>query len=68
MGARLGEHEGRGLSRPSCFYGSVYGGSLPFNWVNVKDNATYNVRFKGELKARHTVMDFWNVSLTLEQV
>ena len=51
-----------------AFYGTVYGGSLPFDWMNVKDSATYNVRFKGELKARHTVMDFWYVSLTLEQV
>ena len=50
------------------FYASVFGGALSFNWTNVKENATFNVRFKGDLTARHTVMDFWNVSLTLEQV
>lgn len=50
------------------FYGAVYGGSLPFYWTNIKDSATYSVRFRGDLKARHTVMDFWNVSLALEQV
>ena len=51
-----------------AFYELVFGGSLPFNWTNVKDGKTYNVRFKGELKARHTVMSCWNVSVTLEQV
>lgn len=51
-----------------AFYSSVYGGSLPFNWTHWKEGQTYSVRFKGELKARHTVLDCWSVSCTLEQV
>lgn len=51
-----------------AFYYSVLGGSLSFNWRNVKDDTVYQVRFKGELQGRHTVLDCWNVSLTLEQV
>lgn len=51
-----------------AFYVSVYGGALSFMWANVKDQTNYQVRFRGELKGRHTVMDCWNVTLTLEQV
>jgi len=51
-----------------AFYYATYGGALAFHWTNVKEDANFYVRFKGDLKARHTVMDCWNVSLALEQV
>jgi phage-related protein len=50
------------------FYRQMKGGALSFSWTHPRNDTTFEVRFKGELNAKHTVMDFWNVALTLEQV
>jgi phage-related protein len=51
-----------------AFYRQMKGGALSFNWMHPRNGATFEVRFKGSLNAKHTAMDFWNVTLTLEQV
>jgi phage-related protein len=50
------------------FYKQMKGGALSFNWTHPRDDDTYEVRFRGVLNSKHTVMDCWNVTLTLEQV
>ena len=50
------------------FFRQMKGGALSFNWTHPRDGTAFEVRFKGALNARHTVMDCWSVSLTLEQV
>ena len=52
----------------SGFYDDRKGGSLPFSWTNSKRNATYTVRFKGDISAKYTDGGCWNVSLTLEEL
>jgi phage-related protein len=51
-----------------AFYVQTRGGALSFNWTNPTEGATFEVRFKGNIVSRHTVMDCWSVTLTLEQV
>jgi phage-related protein len=50
------------------FFRQMKGGALSFNWTHPRDKTAYEVRFKGSLNSKHTAMDCWNVSLTLEQV
>jgi hypothetical protein len=50
------------------FYKQMKGGSLSFNWKHSRENVLHEVRFKGPFSAKHTIMDHWNVTLTLEQV
>jgi phage-related protein len=50
------------------FFKQMKGGALSFNWTHPKNSTTFEVRFKGVLSAKHTVMDCYNVTLTLEQV
>ena len=44
------------------------GGTLAFGWRHPRENAVFQVRFEGPITGRHTVMDCWNVTLTLKQV
>jgi phage-related protein len=50
------------------FYKQMKGGALSFNWTHPRDGTAFEVRFKGAFNAKHTAMDCWNVTLTLEQV
>jgi phage-related protein len=51
-----------------AFYKQMKGGALSFNWTHPRDSAAFEVRFKGALNSKHTVMDCYSVTLTLEQV
>lgn len=50
------------------FYRGAYGGVSSFNWTHPRDGTSSEVRFKGVMRAKHTQMDFWSVTVTLEQV
>ncbi|MDR1977216.1 MAG: hypothetical protein LBQ42_00620 [Synergistaceae bacterium] len=50
------------------FYKQMKGGALSFNWTHPRDGTTFEVRFRGALNSKHTIMDCYNVTLTLEQV
>jgi phage-related protein len=60
----------RGAHYPTLrnFYKQMSGGALAFNWTHPRDGTTYEVRFRGQLSSRYNVLDFWNISVTLEQV
>lgn len=51
-----------------AFFIQMKGGSLSFGWTHPRESTTFEVRFRGDLSGRHTVMDCWNVTLVLEQV
>jgi phage-related protein len=50
------------------FFAQMYGGSLSFNWTHPTENTVFNVRFLNEIRASNQSYDFWNVSMTLEEV
>lgn len=50
------------------FYVAKKGGSLSFIWPNPIETENFTVRFNGEIAGKHTEMDFWSVSLKLEEV
>ena len=49
------------------FYLSVSGGSLVFSWKHPYEDTTFLVRFNGELKAKNSQRDYWDLSLTIEE-
>lgn len=50
------------------FFEQARGGTLDFGWRHPRENAIFRVRFEGPITGCHTVMDCWNVTLTLRQV
>ena len=51
-----------------AFYSARKGGGEAFTWRHPKENINLTVRFNGEFRAKHTELDFWNLSIKLEQV
>lgn len=50
------------------FYMNQKGGSLSFSWPNPMNGVMFTVRFVGELTAKTTELDFYAVTVKLEQV
>ena len=50
------------------FYMNQKGGSLSFSWPNPMNCVMFTVRFVGELTAKTTEVDFYAVTVKLEQV
>ena len=51
------------------FFIARLGGGEAFTWTHPKEGITFTVRFNGDsFRAKHTEMDFWNLSIRLEQV
>lgn len=50
-----------------AFYVAQHGGSLIFEWHHPYENTNYSVRFKGELKAKNSQLNYWNLTITLEE-
>ena len=50
------------------FYMNQKGGSLSFSWTNPMNGGVFTVRFVGELTAKTTEVDFYAVTVKLEQV
>ena len=51
-----------------AFYVSQKGGSLTFTWQNPIERTTFTVRFTGDITAKYTEVDHWNVTVRLEEV
>jgi len=50
------------------FYEVQKGGSLSFTWNNPLENQNFIVRFNGNLTAKYTDSDCWNITLKIEEV
>lgn len=51
-----------------AFYEQMYGGAASFFWTHPIETGTFTVRFAGRFEAKSTALDFWRVSVSLEQV
>ena len=51
-----------------AFYVQQRGGSMSFTWTHPTENATYTVRFVGDLQGKASPMNIYNISLVLEEV
>jgi phage-related protein len=50
------------------FYDQKRGGAVSFSWTHPAEGIVFNVRFKGEIKGASQSHDYYNVTVTLEQV
>jgi phage-related protein len=50
------------------FYEQMRGGALAFIWTHPTEGVSFEVRFRDTIRASNQSYDYWNVSLTLEQV
>lgn len=50
------------------FKSTVKGGALPFNWTHPQSNTVKVVRFTEPPKFDLTVLHYWNVSISLQEV
>ena len=50
------------------FYVAQYGGAASFLWEHPHEYKQYLVRFTGDFKAKNSVLFYWDLSITLEEV
>ena len=50
------------------FYIEQKGGGLLFSWMHPYTKNEYLVRFNGDFKAKNSERDYWNISITLDEV